>query len=336
MLRFRSLLTIAFLFFATATSSCAQEKTKRMIPGPSVKELIPESPNEKQDGITQITIGQLFKPGTTEYTRIGMAGLKDAPPLPTGYVLFKDLVYRVRTEAITSGYQLTVFNLSSVESEADFGKLSILHLEDDEMSPSAFSWNPVTVFPGDWEEHYHFVSKDQYEALLPDFKSKRITAITHEFGVFAVTLAPESETPSAGPFTQIEVEPSSSPQPVEVGEEVTHTIIVKNKGPKAAAEVNLKVDLDAFFGYKGSSTQGACKRSNQSTGTILCYLGAMQPGSTAVITIVGRVSGQPLLTEGINKRGGMLEAVFKANSTDLVEADNQIFMRFDFEILKKR
>jgi hypothetical protein len=83
------------------------------------------------------------------------------------------------------------------------------------------------------------------------------------------------------------------------------------------------------------AAQGACKRSDQSTGTILCYLGEMPPDSSAIITIVGRVSDQPLLTEGINERGTMLEAVFKANSTDLVEADNQIFMRFDFKILKK-
>src|SRR5437773_10697351 len=98
MLKFRSLLILAFLFFATTASSCAQEKPKRMVPGSSVKDLVPESPNEKGDGVAQITIGQLFKPGTTEYTRIGAAGLKDAPPLPTGYVLFKDLVFSVKTE----------------------------------------------------------------------------------------------------------------------------------------------------------------------------------------------------------------------------------------------
>jgi len=306
-----------------------------MIQGASVKELVPESPNEKEDGISQITIGQLFKPGTTEYTRIGMAGQKDAPPLPTGYVLFKELVFRVKTEAIISGDELTVFKVSSAENETDFRRLEILHLEEDEMSPSGRSWTPVTVVPGGWDDYFHFVSKEQYEAAQPEFQSRRLASVTRDFGTFLIALAPAFETPSNGPFTQIEVIPSSSPEPVALGEEVTHKIVVKNKGPKAAAEVNLKVDLDAFFGYKGSSTQGACRRSDQSTGTILCYLGAMQPGSTAVITIVGRVVGQPLLTEGINERGSMLEVVFKASPTDLVEGDNQIFMRFNFKILKK-
>ena len=74
-----------------------------MIAGPSVKSLVPESPNENEDSITQITIGQLFKPGITEWTRIGLGGVKDAPRLPTGYVLFKDDVFLLKTDAIISG-----------------------------------------------------------------------------------------------------------------------------------------------------------------------------------------------------------------------------------------
>ena len=329
-----SVATCLLVLLNTATLACGQNNQRRMIPGASVKELIPESPNERVDGVSKIIIGQLFKPGNTEYTRVGAAGLKDAPPLPTGHVLFKDLIFQIRSEAVTSGYQLTVFNVPSAENEADFNRLSILHLEDDEMSSVGKSWQPVTVIPDGWDDHYHFVSKSQYEALGPDFKSRQIAAVTHQFGIFLVALAP-SELQSTGGFTKIEISPSSSPQPVEVGQEITHTIIVKNKGLQAAAEVNVKVSLDAFFGYKGTATQGSCKRSDQSTDTILCYLGAMPPGSTATITIAGRVASQPLLNDGINERVGELEAVFKANSTDLVDADNQLFTRFDFKILKR-
>jgi len=60
--KLRLLLMSALLLFATATSSCAQEKPKRMIPGPSVKELVPESSNEKQDGISKFIVAQLFDP----------------------------------------------------------------------------------------------------------------------------------------------------------------------------------------------------------------------------------------------------------------------------------
>src|SRR5437773_1986703 len=91
-----------------ATEACwhTDEKSKRLIPGPSVKVLIPESNNKNEDRITQIILGELFKPGPTEYKRIGAAGLKDAPPLPNGYSLFKDLAYDVRTEAITAGHHI--------------------------------------------------------------------------------------------------------------------------------------------------------------------------------------------------------------------------------------
>jgi uncharacterized repeat protein (TIGR01451 family) len=330
-----SVATFLLVLLTTATSACGQNNPRRMIPGASVKELIPESPNERVDGISKIIIGQLFKPGNAEYTRIGAADLKDAPSLPTGYVLFKDLVFQVKTEATISGYHLTVFNLPSAENESDFNRLSVLHLEDDEMSPAGKSWEPTTVVPGGWDDHYHFVSKSQYELLRPDFRSRRLAAVTHAFGIFALALAPDASVEQKGPFTSFEIVPSSSPQPVEVGQEITHTIIVKNRGPRPAAEVNVRVSLDAFFGYKGTPTQGQCKRSDQSTDTVLCYLGAIQSGATATITIVGRVAAQPLLNDGINERANELEAVFKANSTDLVEANNQIFMRFDFNILKK-
>lgn len=99
LLEIRSLLILALLFLAIATSGCAQEKPKQMIPGPSVKELVPEAPKPDQDGVSQIIFAQLFKPGPTEYTHVGTSALKNAPPFPTGYILFKDRAYEVRTQA---------------------------------------------------------------------------------------------------------------------------------------------------------------------------------------------------------------------------------------------
>lgn len=330
----KSFLMVALLTFATISPACAQEKPKRMIPGASATELVPESPDEK-DGIAQIIIGRLFKSGNTEWTRIGSSGLKDSPPLPTGFVLYKNLAFRIKTEAIISNSQLTVFRVLSADNEAEFDKLNILHLEDDEMSPAGSSWMPVTVVPEVWDEHFHRVSKARYDALKPDFNLRRLAAISDKFGIFAIALGPASETESNGPFTQFEVTPSSSPVPVTVGEEVIHTILVKNKGPGAAAEVNLKVDLDADFGYAAKSSQGSCHQSNQSTGRTLCYLGAMPPGSIATITVVGRVSRNVVLTKEVSEFGNMLEIVFKANPTDLVTSDEQLFMQFNFKILKK-
>lgn len=327
--RIRSLLLIGLVCFATATSACAQEKPKRMIPGSSVKELLPESANEKEDGITQITIGQLFKPGTTEYTRTGAAGLKDAPPLPTGYVLFKDLVFRVKTEAVTAGSQLTVFRISSAENETDFRKLSILHLEDDEMSPTGHSWAEVTVFPGRWNEHLHFVPKNQYDALQPDFKSKRIAAITHEFGLFAVALSPESESEQREPFPEVTLNATSSPEPVQAGEEVTHTITLANKGTSAAAEVNVKEVLDIELDYVSATpSQGICKQK-VAANNIVCHLGALPGGANATITIVSRTR-PALIVNDVIKASNTLEAVFKQNATDFVDERGHIQMKANY------
>jgi hypothetical protein len=89
LLKARSSVMMVLVCFATVTSACAQEKPKQMIPGPSVKELVPESPNRDQDGVSQIIFAELFKLGPTEYKHVGTRALKNAPPLPTGYTLYK-------------------------------------------------------------------------------------------------------------------------------------------------------------------------------------------------------------------------------------------------------
>jgi uncharacterized repeat protein (TIGR01451 family) len=306
-----------------------------MIPGPSVKELVPELPNEKQDGICQITFGQLFKPGPTEYTHVGAKALKDAPPLPTGYALFKDLVYRIKTEAVTASSQLIVFNVPSAENETDFSKLSILHLDDDEMSPSGSSWAEVTVFRGGWDEHFHFVPKAQYDALQPDFKSKRIAAITGQFGLFAIALTPASGPERTEPFPEVTLKATSSPEPVPVGEEVTHTITVTNKGTSAAAEVNVKEVLDIYLDYVSATpSQGVCKQKTAGN-NIVCHLGALPGGASATITVVSRTRSATV-TKDTTEASNTLEALFKQNATDFVDARGQIQMqRLTSTIVKK-
>ena len=327
------------LIFAMPLSGCAQEKAKRMIRGPSVTVLVPESPNENGDGISQIIFGEIFKEGETEYTRVGSRALSNAPPLPTGHVLFKDLAFHVKTQAVTAGSNLTVFNLRSVENESDFDRISVLHLEDDEMSPSGRSWAPVLVFPDGWQEHFRQISKAQYEAALPDFKLKRLSAITARFGVFVITLAPESQADATDPFTTIEVQPSNSPDPVPVGGEVTQNIVVKNKGPKSAAEVNLKEEFHTDFDYVSvTSSQGTCKRSDRSSGRILCHLGQIPAGAAATIKIALRVRRNLSWggNESLGKLLSIIELVFKERSTDFVVMDNQIFKEYTTTIIRDR
>ena len=306
-------------------SACAQEKVTKMIPGASQKQLVAET-DESQDGIAQIILGELFKPGPTEYKRVGAAGLKDAPPLPTGYSLLKDLAYDVRTEAITAGHHVTVFRVASVASESEFNKLGILHLERDEMSPNGSSWAEVLIFPGGWDRHFNQVTRAQYDSLQPDFKSRRISAITTQLGLFVIASYQEMEPRGTEPLTKMDVAVSSSPKPVMVGQEVVHTIVLENKGPKAAAEVNLKYELNTDFEYLSATTdRGSCKQSILSSGRVICYLGAIDAGETVRITIRARVPTNILLVNDLTEAGNLLEVAFKERPNDLVEARNQLF-----------
>src|SRR5437870_3595920 len=54
MLKFRSLLILAFLVFATTASSIAQEESKRPVPKPSVKHLAKSRASGSQRKIAQI------------------------------------------------------------------------------------------------------------------------------------------------------------------------------------------------------------------------------------------------------------------------------------------
>jgi len=311
-----------------------------MISGPSAKELVPESPNPGQDGISQIIFAQLFQPGPTGYTHVGANGLKAAPPLPTGCSLFKDLAYEVTTEAIVKGPNFTVFNIPSAKSQTDFEMLGVLHLEDDEMSPAGVSWSPVMVYPSGWDEKTApIIPKAKYDALVPDFKTRRLAALSNHFGTFAIISCQESAAFPTEPFIQITVGATSSPERVKEGQEVTHTITIENKGLKPAAEVNVKTDLNPDFDYISVSTnQGSCKRSRNSGGRVLCYLEAMPAGSKATITIESRFRRNHFwkpnqsTAESISE----LELVFKENPTDFVVTENQIFTQFSTTIIKEQ
>jgi uncharacterized repeat protein (TIGR01451 family) len=310
-----------------------------MIPGSSPKELVPESRNTDQDGISQIIFAQLFQAGATAYKHVGANGLKTAPPLPTGCALFKDLAYEVTTEAIVAGPNFTVFNIPSATSQTDFEMLGVLHLEDDEMSPAGASWSPVMVYAGGWDEKTApIIPKAKYDALMPDFKTRRLAALSNHFGTFAIVSCQESVPISTEPFTQITVAATSSPERVKEGQELTHTITVENKGPKPAAEVNVKTDLNPDFDYVSvSSSQGSCKRSRNSSGRVLCYLEAMPVGSKATITLEARVRHNHFWkpNESSAESISNLELAFKENPTDFVVAENQIFTQFTTTIIKK-
>jgi len=235
------------------------------------------------------------------------------------------LVYRIKSEAIISDSQITVFRLRSADNETDFSKLIILHLEDDQLSPSGSSWAPVSVFPGGWDEHFHSISKGQYDALQPDFKLRRLAAITNEFGIFAIALTPDSESERTQPFPEVVVTTTSSPEPVPAGEQVTHVITFTNKGITTAAEINAKEVLDPYLGYVlATPSQGVCKQK-EAANIVVCHLGALPGGATATIRLVTSARTELPRDETTIKVVNTVEVVFKQTATDPVDQRGQIF-----------
>jgi hypothetical protein len=180
-----------------------------MVPSESNKDLVPEG-STVEAGISRIVFGQLFKQGKTEYEEVGV---KDLPPLPTGFMPFHDLVYHVSTDAVISGEHVIVFAVASANNQVEFNRIEILQLQEDEMSSSDKSWIPVTVVADGWnKEAFHFVSKATYDELLPDFPSRRIAAITRGLGIFALALSPENHAVRNEPFTRMELLATSVPE----------------------------------------------------------------------------------------------------------------------------
>jgi uncharacterized repeat protein (TIGR01451 family) len=89
-------------------------------------------------------------------------------------------------------------------------------------------------------------------------------------------------TVTAGPSADLVVSKTDSPEPVEVGQELTYEITVRNDGPDAAAGVSVTDELPATVDFgSASASQGSCS----GTATIDCQLGTIASGASAKVTI---------------------------------------------------
>lgn len=313
---------------------CGQSNERRMIADHSQKNLTAE--DSQADGIVQIRIGQLFKPGDTTYAVMDRKTLAGLPPLPTGFVAFRDQGYKVTTQAIASGEHTVIFQVPSVKDENEFNHLAVFHLEDDELSPLGKSWEPVTVVPGGWNKNFfYFTSEKAYAQLVPDFSSRHIAAIVHGFGIFVIALIPDTHELPKEPFTQIEFSATGSPETMRTNEQVTHTLIIKNNGPVKAEEVNLREWVNNYLLFQSvTTTQGKCAQSPESIDRVLCHLGPLDVGSTATVKIVARFSPYSNLHNDRTPVKNTVELVFKKKATDFTDITTQRIVDFDTVILK--
>ena len=314
---------------------CGQSNERRMVVDQSRKHFVAE--DSRADGVVEITLGQLFKPGNTTYAVMDRKTLTPVP-LPTGFVAFGDQAYRVTTDAIVSGEHTIVFHFPSVKDEAEFNRLVVFHLEDDELSPLGKSWEPVTVVPGGWDKNFFlFTSEKAYEQLVPDFSARRIAAIARDFGIFVIAVVPETLEVPKEPFTQIELTANSFPESMRTNEKVTHTLVIRNNGPARAEEVNLRESINSYLLFESvKTTQGKCAQSPRSRDRVLCHLGPMEVGSTATVEIVVRFFEHAILHQDRTPVGNTVELVFKKRATDFTDLTTQRIVEFNTAILQDR
>lgn len=333
-LMLRALLLLIVTIPGWSTVACAQSSSRRLMPSRSQKELVAE--DSAQEGVVQITLGQLFKEGATEYTLLDRKTLKDAPSLPTGFIPYRNQAYRITTDAIVSGEQIIVFHLPSAGNQAEFKRLSVLYLAEDEMSPSGRAWIPVTVAADAWDENtFQSISKTTYDQLLPDFSSRRIAAISEDFGIFAIAIAPETYDVPKEPFTRMELVATSSPETARRNEPVTHTVVIKNLGPAKAEEVNFKEELNTELNFESVvASQGQCRQSNRSSNRVLCHLGPISAGSTVTVKIMSRINEKTVLTRDFEQTTSLVELVFKQRPADFIYDKTQILAEVKTAMIK--
>lgn len=84
--------------------------------------------------------------------------------------------------------------------------------------------------------------------------------------------------------TDLTLTKSDSPDPVEVGEQLTYTLVATNNGPSTSTNVTLEDVLpDSVTFVSASATSGTCSESG---GVVTCSIGTLLPDHSATVTIV--------------------------------------------------
>ena len=93
---------------------------------------------------------------------------------------------------------------------------------------------------------------------------------------------------------------TDSPDPVDVGDNLTYTLTATNGGPNAAAGVTVVDNLPAGVTFVSATpSQGSCS----GTATVTCNLGTIANGASATIDIVVQPTAAGTLTNGASVTG---------------------------------
>ena len=87
-----------------------------------------------------------------------------------------------------------------------------------------------------------------------------------------------------------------SPDPAHVGQNLTYTIVVTNRGPDKAVGVSVTDQLPKNAGYGSTTTtQGSCTLKPSKT-AVVCTVGTMASGGSITITLVVKPTSKGTIT----------------------------------------
>jgi uncharacterized repeat protein (TIGR01451 family) len=278
-------LLLGFLSMTVVNSVSSQEPTKPKVPRLTTEDVggathsppvhngnntnVMQVSGNGKDDINLITAKLLFKTGTTTIKRINAGLVTD---LPVGFTVYNNMAFDVATEAVVSGPHTIVFNVASVQDPEVFAHLRVLSREMNQLDPATTTWFDRTVVAP--------------QKPAPDFSTRTITGRPDDFGQIVVALFDSREAEKM-PIADLSVQITCSPDPVIQNRNTTYTFTVRNAGPQPAPDV-------LFNGIVGPdmkvismvSSQGDCRESERSDGTVICHIGTLPADKTVMVTVV--------------------------------------------------
>ena len=101
------------------------------------------------------------------------------------------------------------------------------------------------------------------------------------------------------PAIDLSVTKGDAPDPVDVGQNITYTIVVTNAGPSTATGVVATdtLPIDFVSAVSASSTQGSCTVASP---VVTCQIGTMNAGAKVTVTIVVKANKATGATKALN------------------------------------
>lgn len=146
-----------------------------------------------------------------------------------------------------------------------------------------------------------------------------VPSVTNTVSVSATEFDPntannsDTETTTVNPAADLSVTKSDSPDPVNVGDNLTYTITVTNNGPNNATGITVTDTLPAAVTFVSASA--GCTHS---AGTVTCTIANLAAGAntSVTITVTPQAGAVPSITNTVSVTGGQFDPNGANNSAN--------------------